>query len=190
MSTLSKRLLIPILAGLALLAPAVSGAKDKPRSDSKTPWIHVEVTEHGQDGAKVKVNLPLTLARTALNMVSNEDISGGHIRIEDNDISVADMRQLWNELKKAGDAEFVTAEEEDGQTVRVYRKGDRVFAEVQGGDEGTAHVEIPVALVDALLSGNGDELDLESALAELERIGPGEIVRVEDGEDLVRIWIE
>jgi len=188
---MSKRLFIPMLAALALLAPAVSGAKDKPRSEKgKTPWIHIEVLEHGQDGSKVKVNLPLTLARNVIDMAPDDVISHGHIRIEDSNFTVSDLRALWKGLKEAGDAEFVTVQDEDGQTVRVYREKDRVFAVVEGGHDGTVHVEVPVSLVDALLSGQDEELDMEAALAELEQMGPGEIVRVEDGEDLVRIWIE
>ena len=35
-----------------------------------------------------------------------------------------------------------------------------------------------------------DELDMEAALAELQKMDRGEIVRVEDGNDTVRIWID
>ena len=52
------------------------------------------------------------------------------------------------------------------------------------------HIRVPVALVDALLSGPEDELDLQAALTELENMGRDEIVRVDDGRDTVRIWID
>ena len=50
-------------------------------------------------------------------------------------------------------------------------------------------IEVPVTLVDALLSGEGDRLDLQAALAELteER---GDIITVRDGETRVRVWID
>ena len=43
--------------------------------------------------------------------------------------------------------------------------------------------------MDALLSGEGDRLDLQAALAELteER---GDIITVRDGETRVRVWID
>ena len=50
-------------------------------------------------------------------------------------------------------------------------------------------IEVPVTLVDALLGGRSDRLDLKAALAELtdER---GDIVTVRDGEKRVRVWID
>ena len=88
------------------------------------------------------------------------------------------------------DAEFVTVEEDD-ETIRIFRKGSRVFVNVDGRRGEKVRVELPIALVDALLSGDSDdELDMAAAMAELQKMGSGEIVRVEDGKDTVRIWID
>jgi len=89
-----------------------------------------------------------------------------------------------------GDAEFVTVDHE-GETVKIYRKGDRVFAnvEAEGGTE-KVRLEVPVAVVDALLSGSGDKLDIDAALTQLQKMDAGEILRVDDEEDQVRIWID
>jgi hypothetical protein len=46
-----------------------------------------------------------------------------------------------------------------------------------------------VTLVDALLSGEGESLDLSAALAEVRKLR-GEIVRVKDEDSQVRIWID
>jgi hypothetical protein len=173
------------LLALAILIPATGGARDR----DATPWIHVEVLEDGGNGAKVKVNLPLSLAKMAMDMAPEEILSQTHVRIEDEDWTVADIRKLWSELKNAGEAEYVTMEDGD-ETVRVFRKGDRLFVHVDGDAGETVRVEVPVSLVDALLSGPEDELDLAAALDELQKMDSGEIVRVEDGGDLVRVWID
>lgn len=185
---MNKQLLATASLTLALLIPSVSGARDRDRDQGAKPWIHVEVTENGGDGAKVKVNVPLSLAKMALDMAPEDVISHTHVRLENEDWTVSDIRQLWGELKKAGEAEFVTMEDGD-ETVRVFRKGDRLFVHVDGRHDETVRVEVPLSLVDALLSGPEDELDLAAALDELQTMD-GEIVRVEDGGDLVRVWIE
>ena len=194
------KLLVPAALVLTLLAPATAPATDRSgtpttssskSSSKKGPWIHIEVMEAGQKEAKVKVNLPIKLARTALQMAPDDVMDDGHIRIDDNDISVSDMRKMWKEVREAGDAEFVTVQEKDS-TVKVSRKGSKLYVHVdeRRGNRDQVRVEVPVSLVDALLSGSDETLNVDAAVAELERMGPGEVVHVVDGEDSVRIWIE
>ena len=78
----------------------------------------------------------------------------------------------------------------------MARVGDkiRVFVEELKEDEGAesaerVQVEIPVEVVDALLSGEGEDLNLEAAVARLAD-QRGDIVKVEDGESRVRVWID
>ncbi len=96
---------------------------------------------------------------------------------------------MWAEVRRAGDAEFVTVKDGD-ETVSVSRKGESVFVNVDGDDGEKVRIELPVAVVDALLSGKGDELDVAAAVGKMKDMKKGEIVRVEDGEDTVRIWID
>lgn len=193
-----RLLLISAAVVFTLGAPATAPASDRSgtpttsskNSSKKTPWIHIEVLEAGQKDAKVKVNLPIKLARTALQMAPDDVMDDGHIRIDHNDISVSDMRKMWKDVREAGDAEFVTVQEKDS-TVKISRKGSKLYVHVNERGRGDqVRVEVPVSLVDALLAGNGDTLNVDAAVAELERMGPGEVVHVVDGEDSVRIWIE
>jgi sRNA-binding protein len=128
-------------------------------------------------------------------------------------MKLADFRRMWKQLAAVGDAEFVTVESED-ENVRVQRKGDLVLVYVDhkagakkaqaesekpkaeaekpapkphGAEE--VRVEVPVSLVDALLSGEGDEVNLQAAVAELQK-RRGDIVRVHDADSNVRIWID
>jgi len=183
-----------VLAVITLAVVSTLGAGGLEAQQS-SPWIHVQVTEPGEDGKNVRVNLPLALAEVALSLVSGEAISKGQIKLEEHDVSIEDLRLLWKELKASGDAEFLTLQEKDKE-VRISRQGDRIRIHVDkaGGDEGDAgnkqvRIEVPVTLVDALLGGQDDRLDLQAALAELteER---GDIVTVSDGEKQVRVWID
>jgi len=183
-----RKLATSAALGLLIAFPASSRA-----GDEKVPWIHVEVLEDQGDGARVKVNLPLSLAKVALSMASemeSEHFDRGHIRIENADITVQDLRALWRELKDAGDAEFVEAED-DGETVKLFRKGSTVFVHVDSddGDE-KVRIEVPIAVVDALLSGEGETLDLAAAVDQLQGMTPGDIISIRDGEDTVRVWID
>lgn len=194
---MTKRILILAALALALATPSLTDARDRNRDSKETnkeakgPWIHVEVMEDGEEGAKVKVNLPLSMARIALEMAPEDVFAEGRMQIDDHDFTIDDLRELWKELRESGDAEFVTVEDGD-ETVRVFRKGDRIFVQTDEDGEGdeTVRIEVPVALVDALLSGRGDDFNYDAALAALEDMDETDIVLVRDGDDVVRVWID
>lgn len=168
-----------------------------PAALAQTPWIHVEVTDERDESesegkrSHVEVNLPLSVVRVAIEAAPDDIVSRGRLHLHDlhQDLEIADLRRIWNELREAGDAELVTVEEAD-ETVRIRREGDRILIDVDDHDgDDEVRVDVPVALVDALLSGEGDSLNLSAALAELSG-QRGEIVRVRDGESRVRVWID
>lgn len=165
-----------------LAAPAIAAAEDL--------WLHVAVDE-GPEGAKVRVNLPLSMAETALGMIPEEELRGGKVRFEDTDITVAEMRQLWRELEAAPDATFVEVEETD-QRVQVSKSGGYLLVRAFEGGEADQQVDvrIPAAVVEALLSGEGEELDVAAAVRALAAHGTGELVTVTDRETRVRVWVD
>lgn len=154
-------------------------------------WIHIRVDE--TDGAKVNVNLPMSLVQVAMDIAGKEVFEGHHApRIHMGhhpDMSLEDLRVMWNELRAAGDAEFVDVVDDD-EHVRIYRQGDRVFIEVDEDGDEKVRVEVPFSVVDVLLEGEGNELNLVGAIQELGRTNDGEIIRVNDGDTSVRIWID
>src|SRR5207237_345175 len=80
---------------------------------------------------------------------------------------------------------------EDGEEkVRVARAGSLVLVHVEkpGGRE-AVRVEVPVDVVDALLSGDTGTLDIRAAFAKLQN-RRGDIVSVHDEDATVRIWID
>lgn len=152
-------------------------------------WLHVEVNDSGEKASKVNVNLPLSVAKVALGMAPKQFTDKAVEKLNDRDVSIADLRKLWAEIKNAGSAEFVTVQEAD-ETVRVAREGDwvRVRVDKTGDKPERVKVDIPIGVVDALLSGDGESFNLLAAINELEG-NTGDIVNVEDGDETVRVWI-
>jgi hypothetical protein len=187
-----------ILAGAGLLALAAVYA---PRTLAQAPvaWLHVRV-EEAKDSSKVSVNLPLSVVEAVLKSSPEFLERHGHIHIgDDHGLKLADLRRVWKELAAVGDAELVSVES-DEQNVKVMRKGDLVLVFVDQkakvGKDGekrtgaaTVRVEVPTSLVDALLSGDGDEANIQAAIAELKK-RRGDIVRVQDDDSHVRVWID
>jgi hypothetical protein len=187
-----------ILAGVGLLAlsilPAATAA-----AQTGTAWLHVRV-EEAKEATKVAVNLPMTVVEAVLK--ASPEIIEKHGKIhfgEEHGLKMADIRKAWKALAEAGDAELVTVESEE-ENVKVMRKGDlvQVFVDnkakpgkdgkpAKGGEE--VRVEVPVSLVDAFLSGEGEEGNIQAAVTELQK-RRGDIVRVKDDDSNVRVWID
>ncbi|HEV7501109.1 MAG TPA: hypothetical protein VGQ33_13945 [Vicinamibacteria bacterium] len=179
-------------AGLVAMAVAVSGPATV-RAQSGTGWLHIRVEEPGHQ-SKVSVNLPVAIVEAALQAAPEEALRQGHIHLGHmghggSETSVADLRRAWAQLKATGDAEFATIEDDD-QTVKIARAGAIVLVHVEkrNGTE-SVRVEVPIEVVDALLSGPGNELDVRAAFAQLQK-RRGDIVRVKDSDSNVRIWID
>jgi hypothetical protein len=160
-------------------------------AQSSSGWLHVEVNEKTADPALVKINLPLSLVDVALGVVKDENLKSGRLKLDMHDISVADLRRLWSELKKSGNADFVTVEKK-GESVRIARQGNYLLVKVSESERKNSKVDlkIPFHVVDALLSGTGDELNIKAAIAAMQHNGVGEILTVHDNQTQVRIWVD
>lgn len=175
-----------------LVAGAVAGAASAATAQR---WIHVHVDEENGAGARVTLNLPIGLVEAALPMVNSENFRGGkgaRIRVNGEDFDCRHLRSLWAALREAQDAPYAIVEEHD-QTVRVEKSGGfmliGVTPKTKHGDRVSMRVPLPV--VDALLSGSDDEIDLGAALRALADSGAsGELVAVDDDKTTVRIWID
>jgi hypothetical protein len=180
-----RRPVILAMAGMGV----VLGANPMLRAQGPSPWLHVRVEE--ARGSKVNVNLPLSVVEVALKAAPQTVVGDDHLHLglKGRDLKISDIRRIWQELKKTPDVDFVTAEERD-EKVTVAKKGDLVFVKVEktGGRE-EVHIEVPTAVVDALFEGDGDNLNVRGALALLQS-RRGDIVRVNDKDNTVRVWID
>lgn len=185
-----RKSLLAVAAAAVAFAP--TGTAEAQTADAEVAdeaqWIHVRVDE--TEGARVRVNVPASVAELAIEMAGEEALEGEHLRWEsETDVTLEEIRRLWRELRDAGDAQFVETRDGD-EHVRVFREGDRIHVHVDEGETEKVRVEMPSASVDALLGGEGDELDLRGALKELARSGSPGLVRIEDGDASVRVWID
>ena len=174
-----------LLAGVGLVALVALPAAPV---QADTPWIHIRV-EEAKKQSKVKVNLPLSVVEVALEAAPGLIEEHARIDFGDEKFQVENLRKLWQELSGVGDAEFMTVESEE-ENIRIVRRGDfvQVFVNnMKDGEEVT--IEVPVSLVDAALSGEGNEINIKAAIAELKK-QRGNIVTVSEPDTSVRIWID
>lgn len=186
---MTKKLSAMIAAILVFSAGAVQ-AQQAADTSGEDSWIHIRVEEEGTE--KVSLNLPLPLIDVALRNSSSHGFAEEiRLKKEEHDVSVEDLRRVWRQVRDAGEAELVNMREGDDH-VRVYKRGDRVHVDVEEDGEETVRIELPAAIVDALLGGEGERLDLSAAARELAKVGEGDIVRIDDRNEKtrVRVWVD
>jgi hypothetical protein len=172
-----------------VLALFLTGLVGPLTAQKKDPWFHVEVKENKTEPEYVKVNLPMGMVDVALNVIKDKKFRKGHFKLPTDEVSVADMRKIWSELKTAGNAEFVTVQRKN-ETVRVAKDGGYILVKVTEAKQPKVDLKVPVGVVDALLAGSGDELDIKGALLAMQKQNAGEILTVNDKDTQVRIWID
>jgi hypothetical protein len=151
-------------------------------------WFHVKVDE--ADGAKVTVNLPVSMIEKAIQMIPEEHLNHHGMHFSDHEVTPAEIRELWTELRDSPDMTFVKVEEE-GEDVKVWKESGYLHVSViEDHDNEKVDVRVPFAVVDALLSGDEDELNIEAAIHALAQEGEGELVTVTSDDDNVRVWVD
>jgi hypothetical protein len=141
----------------------------------------------------VKINFPLSAIEKMLPLIDEGNMRKGHIRINDRDMDAPRLRAIWAAVREVEDGEFVTIEGRD-ENVRVARSEGFLLVNVLDTDRDRRkeHVEIrvPLTVVDALLSGDGDELNLPAAIRALDAHGAQQLITVDDSDSKVRIWVD
>ncbi len=151
-------------------------------------WIHVKINDGGSD--EVSVNLPMSLLSAAVRMIPDDVSAEAEIALDDLNMGWDDFRLFWEEVKDAPEATFVSIKSGDDR-IDVKKQGQFVLVTSDESHDGTqVDVKFPLAVIDALLSGPGDQLNFEAALQALADFGPGNLVSVRDGDTTVRVWID
>ena len=150
-------------------------------------WIHVEVTS--DNGENMSLNLPLAAIEAAIALAPDTIVADGQLQLgSELEVPVAAIRGVWQELRDVGDVEFATLQHE-GNDVRIAREGETVLVDVNAGADEAVRVEVTVPVVDALLSGDGDMLDIRAAVDQLSTM-QGEMLRVVEADSNIRVWID
>ncbi len=153
-------------------------------------WIHIHVQD-GKDG-NVSINLPISMVEKMAGSITADSKGDSKLRFNDEDITVAELRDMWNELRKQPDATFITVDDMDSK-VRVAKRGGYLIVrsrEDRVGKDEEVEIKIPGTVVDALLSAPGEQLDVAAAMRALARHGEGELVTVSGTGETVRIWVD
>ena len=172
------------VVGVALLSAPV-GAQE-PQS-----WIHVQIVGTDSADGNMALNLPLSAVSAVVSMAPEGiiDSEGRLMAAEENGVSVGDIRQMWRGIKDGGDVELVAMQQEN-RTVRVSRAGDQMEVRVDNAEnDETVRIDLPVVVVDALLSGDGDTLNIPAAIEQLGQLR-GDVVRVTEAARQIRVWID
>ncbi len=198
---LASLVILFLAAGTGLTAPAgkpapsekaAPAAKAAP-ADTAERWLHVRVEdghEDGGEGETVNVNVPLSLAEKVLPAIQVEKFQKGKVRLDDGDMKDVDIRAILQAVRDAKDGVFVTVEGKDN--VRVAKEKGNLLVKVREGNESGSRVDvqIPMAVVEALVSGDKEELDVAAAVRALAQHGDELLVTVKDKGNNVRIWID
>lgn len=172
-----------VAAALVLVLPALAAAQ------AEGLWIHVQVQEDGAE--QVNVNLPLSVAEAALPMIPKDVMSDGGIKIDDEEITVDELRNVWNELRNQPSFTLAEITGKEGEDVKVVKENGYLNVRVdEAGEAAKVRIRIPEAVIDALLAGNGNQLDIAGAVRALAANGIGELVSVEEKSSRVRVWID
>jgi hypothetical protein len=200
-----------LIATAALfLAPLATKAQMNSPSTADR-WIHVRVTSTDSKGETVKVNVPVDMAEKILPAINKDRLHEGKVRIDNDNLDGIDVRAILDAVRTAKDGEFVTVQAPDAD-VRVAKQGGYLLIHVTDKSEhhhdktakaengkkteminvSGQHVEVkvPMKVVDALFSGEKDELNVLAALRALSASGDTELVSVKSDDNTVRVWID
>jgi hypothetical protein len=202
-------LLLAVLLRAAPIAHAQNAGKPEVSATAER-WLHVAV-DSKKDGKsedpddhseRVRVNVPLSLARTVLASVEHGRLNHGIVHVDNAHLNDVDVRAILKALKTTQDGEFVTVEQRDCN-VKVTKSRGMLLIHVEdtSGHHSISHnghgtgqqnvdVRVPLEIADALFSGPADELNVAAALDLLAKYGELELVTVHDSESNVRIWMD
>lgn len=154
-------------------------------------WVHVRIEKTGEDGESVRINAPISVALKVLPAIHSHELRDGKVKIHDAHINGVDVRMVLEAIRGLGDGEFITIQGK-AENVRVAKEKGYLIVNMdeQTGSRDKIRVKIPLRIVDALLSGAEDELDLLAGVQALNDYGEELVVSVESQDESVRVWVD
>ena len=186
---------VALIAGALALMPISGSAQNAAKSSdtsSRDRWLHVRVDNPDSKEETVRVNVPLELAEKVLPAIDHDRLHNGKVRIGCMDCDGVDVRTIFEAVRNSKDGEFVTVQSNDAD-VSVTKKDGQLLVHVHDKNKpkhSQVEVKVPMKVVEALLSGSKDELDIAAGLHALEGQGDVELVSVKDDENTIRVWLD
>jgi len=205
LAILATALLLAVLLKAAPTAQAAGQQTATTKTDAAPGaerWLHVSVTCTNEEGERVKVNVPISLARVVLSSIHKGKLNQGVVHIDNAHVDDIDIRAILKAVKSSQDGEFVTVEGRDAN-VQVRKQSGMLLIHVvdksgkhihldhdKPGVQENVDIKVPLEVADALFSGATDELNVTAALDVLAKHDRLELVTVQDSENHVRIWMD
>jgi hypothetical protein len=155
-------------------------------------WIHVRVENVKGVSGNVSINLPIEMASAALSSIPTDHHSGKfHLQAS---VNGTDLRAVLDAVRKSPDNVFVTLERRDKE-VSVAKSGRSLLIKIADKPVAPNHlaktvaIKVPVSVVQAMLAGNSDDLDIGAAIRALSREGELDVT-MNDEKQTVRVWTD
>jgi hypothetical protein len=178
---------LAILVALILATAGVAAAQTVPSER----WLHVRVESSDPRGDLVRVNFPLSLAEKVLPAINHDQLHDGKISFHGR-LEGLDLRALLAAVRESRDGEFVTVQSREGE-VRVAKEQGILIVharDTKGEKDSRVEVRVPMTVVNALVSADGNALDLVAGVRALAAHGDAELVSVKDRRNTVRVWVD
>jgi hypothetical protein len=152
-------------------------------------WLHIHVRDFEDDDATININMPLSAIRSFLSHSDAHHLRDGKIHLGDHaEIDGIDLREILTALRDAPDSEFITIRSRE-ESVRVAKEDGVLLMNIDESDGERVRIRVPMEVVDILLEGEGEEIDVDRMLEALEYLDGTEILTVDSDDSQVRIWI-
>lgn len=152
-------------------------------------WFHLRVDERSDGNTKVRVNVPLAIVEAALPLIPKHNPDHRRLEVNGREIQPEQFRGALRALRNSAEDMPVTIAV-DGENVVFSRRADVVFMDVEHHDGERAVIRMPFDLAEALVAGEGNEVDMRGAARALVRRGAGELLTVATDDSTVRMWID
>ncbi len=131
---------------------AVAGQPDR--------CLHVRIKNTTAQAQAIVIDLRLSLVEKTLRAASADELHAGTLTMHRAGLEALDLRALLEALHTTGNHEFRM--QSPKETVQAVKEGDRMVIKIRENRDAHRKVDItvPVAVVDALLSGPRGQLDL------------------------------
>jgi hypothetical protein len=190
-------------AGLLVLA----GAATVPvlAASGRATTLHVEVREKDSDSAKMRAEMPLSVAG-AMAAAFDQDALRSAEHLDALSAHGFDLKKFWEQVRESDIQEFFTLEAEDATIrgwrekgllrVSIHTRGHQVGADADDEDDDedsegpqTIELRLPESILEMLFDDSG-KLTPEAFVNSLERLGPMTLVEISGGDENVRVWID
>ena len=177
---LSKMITLLLIA-LTTVA-GIAGDGDKKKHAGKT--INVEFENMEDESMSMNMTLPVTFIQSLQPQIE-QFLS--QLEVEGQEI---DLPAVWASLKDAGPTEFLEVKNKDAD-IKVSTTATHLLIQIDE-KENDQHIELtlPLALGDALLGDNLENIDYEKIIDALVEMEGQDLLKLDSKKAKGRVWIE